>query len=722
MKKRMFTLSTKEGCRYYLILFTCLILAFSFLASLIQTNFGQVNIENVKFDARGAVQDADLYTPIRTNSNSSIPCVVLSHGGGCTKDVMNGFAQELARRGYAVLNVSSYGSGLSGQPMYDEDGSGIDNMAVTSQGLWDAVNYVRTLTFVDQTKIIIAGHSQGGYRCGFTALNDCPYFTLNDMLINFMYDEFGIAFSEQEIAQDADALADKYLNADQKLFYEARRQELADYYNTRIKGVVSIGNNDIGIVDALAPAQVEVAGHEVTRYLQTNIALLCGERDHNFGLLAADVFPQVYFQSGDTLPVNIWTKVDGASDELAVQIGDFNTSSITDNDALKAAIDSRSTRIVIPVERATHSTEFFEFGTGSTVQKLVEYAQQVVDFNNGPLGSGNELPSSDIIWMSREFLNFAALLSMIGFAVSLFALLLKAARYAPVTLEHSSENTILYGKKPFVIFSLFIVVICSFCAYLSNNSMKMLSNPLVVLLPSNKFFPLDKTACFVYVYMCWSAILLLVLMAATALINKKKYGKTGLEVLGIRLSRRAFLRTLGLSLLIFLACYGSMVVIRYLFGQDYRIWMCVFTDMQLIHWAQALRYLIFLIPAFFVTNAAVNMVSLKNEKFVRSVVIAVLIGTAGVWINHLIHIAFMYSGSDPATFTVKLVSEGSITGGMLFFVPITILLAKICYKLTRSIWTGTLFCSFLTAWMWVSAISSTNIYMGSTFLERLLGF
>lgn len=722
MKKRMFTLSTKEGCRHYLILFTCLILAFSFLASLIQTNFGQVNIENVKFDARGAVQDADLYTPIRTNSNSSIPCVVLSHGGGCTKDVMNGFAQELARRGYAVLNVSSYGSGLSGQPMYDEDGSGIDNMAVTSQGLWDAVNYVRTLTFVDQTKIIIAGHSQGGYRCGFTALNDCSYFTLNDMLINFMYDEFGITFSEQEIQQDADTLADKYLNGDQKQFYEEKRGEFSDYLSTRIKGVVSIGNNSTGIVDALAPAQVSVGGHEVTRYLQTNIALLCGERDHNFASLAQEVFPQVYFQSGDTLPVNIWTQVDGSSNDLAAQLGDFDTASITNDEVLKAAIDGRSTRIVIPVERATHSSEFFEFATGSTVGKLVEYAQQITDYNNGPLGSGNEIPAGDLIWMPREFFNFAALLSMIGFAVSLLALLLKTVYYAPAAIAHAPESAVQYGKKTFAVFSLLIVVICTFCSYLCNNSMKMLSNPLVVLMPSNKFLPLDKTAAFVYVYICWSAILLLVLIAATAFINKKKYGNTGLSILGIRMDRRSFLRTVGLSLLVFLACYGTMVVIRYLFGQDYRIWMCVFTDMQLIHWAQGLRYLIFLIPAFFVTNAAVNMVSLKEEKFVRSVLVAVLIGSAGVWINHLVHVACMYAGSAPTTFTVKLVSEGSVTGGMLFFVPISILLAKLCYKLTRSIWAGTFICSLFTAWMWVSAISSTNIYMGSTFLERFLGF
>ncbi|OUQ81372.1 prolyl oligopeptidase family serine peptidase [Flavonifractor sp. An10] len=722
MKRRFFSLSTREGCKHYALLFACLILIFSFMASMVQTSFGRVNIERVKFDARGAVQDGDLYTPAYTNSNSSLPCVVLSHGGGCTKDVMNGFAQELSRRGYVVLNVSSYGSGLSGQPMYDEDGSGVENMAVTSQGLWDAVNYVRTLTFVDPTKIIIAGHSQGGYRCGYAAMLDCPYFTLNDMLINFMYNEFGISFTEEEIAQDAFVLADQYLNEDQRKFFDAKSEEYSEYINTRIKGVVSIGNTGIGIVDALAPQKVSVAGHEVTRYLQTNIALLCGNWDHNYMSLADPVFPNSYFQTGDTLPVDTWVQVVNEADGTGVQLGDFDSASILDNNALLDAIEARSTRIVIPVDHATHSAEFFESFCESTAGKLVEYAQQVVDFNNGPLAEDQGIPADNIIWIVREYLNFAAMLSMLGFAVALIGWLLKGSYYAPVALEHPASNYIVYSKAQYGIFMVLIVIICTFCSYLCNNSMKMLSNPLVVLMPSNKFLPLDKTANFVYVYMSWSAILLLVLIAAYVLINKRIHNKNGLEILGIKMSRSAFLRTLLLSVVIFMACYASMAMIRYLFGQDYRLWMCVFTDMQLIHWTQALRYLIFLVPVYFVTNAAVNMVSLKEKKFVMPLIGTVVIGSLGVWINHAIHVIGMYTGSDPTNFYVNLISEGSVTGATIIFVPITIFVSRICYKLTKSIWTGTFLCSFLTAWMWVSAISSTNIYMGSTFLERMLGF
>ena len=118
-------LQTRAGCKKLIAVFICLILVFSFAGGMLQSSGGKVSISTVRFDARGAVQDADLYMPVGTNSHSSLPCVILSHGGGCTKDTMTGYASELARRGFVVLNVSSYGSGLSEQPMFDEDEIGV---------------------------------------------------------------------------------------------------------------------------------------------------------------------------------------------------------------------------------------------------------------------------------------------------------------------------------------------------------------------------------------------------------------------------------------------------------------------------------------------------------------------------------------------------------------------------------------------------------------------
>lgn len=721
MKERALSFQTKSGCRKLIGLFVCLILLFSFAAGLIQSSGGKVNIVNVKFDARGAVQDADLYTPVGTNSGSALPCVILSHGGGCTKGVMTGFAEELARRGYVVLNVSSYGAGLSGQPMYDEDGLGVETMGVQSQGVWDAINYVRTLTFVDQTKIVIAGHSQGGYRVCYTALHDCSFLSLNDTMINFMHDEFGIAFTEAEISEDAGALAEKYLDETQMLCYNAKYAEEKEFYDTRIKGVVSIGNTVTGVPEAFGAQTVNVAGYEVKRFLQTNLALLCGQWDHNFMFLSPETAATEYFQTGESMPIDTWVEVNAASDRSSI-LGSFDAESIVSNAALAAAIENRTSRVYIAPERITHSREFL---SNSTVTDLIQYVEQVLDYNNGPLtGSNSALDPHNIIWLSREACNFLAMLAMIGLAVSMLALLRKKEGLELVTYTPDSDKLIEYGKPQKITFYALCVLILTYCSYLSNNSMKMLSKPLVVVIPSTRFFPLDKTSAFIYVYLFWGAILLAALLAGMAIFNKLKRGKTGLETLGIKVGFKGFAKALLVSFIVFITCYASLIVIRYLFNQDYRMWMCVFTDMQLIHWTQAIRYLIFLLPTYFVFSAAINFIGEKkgDNKVFKAVLIAVLLGSAGVWINSIVHVIGLYTGSDAAKFFVKLISEGSICGGMLIFVPISIFIAKYTHKLTGSIWTGTLINAFFTAWMWVSAISSTNVYMGTTFVEKFFGF
>ena len=721
MKEKVMSFQTKSGSIKLICLFLCLILLFSFAAGLLQSSGGKINIVNVKFDARGAVQDADLYTPVGTSSKSSLPCVILSHGGGCTKGVMTGFASELSRRGYVVLNVSSYGSGLSGQPMYDEDGLGADSMGVESQGLWDAINYVRTLTFVDQTKIVIAGHSQGGYRVCYAALHDCPFLTLNDAMINFMHDEFGIEFTEAEISENADALAEKYLDAAQMLYYTAKYAETKEYYDTRIKGAVSIGNTVTGVPEAFGAQTVSVAGFEVKRFLQTNLALLCGQWDHNFMFLPSETAATEYFQTGDSMPIDTWVEVNAAGDRSNV-LGNFDTESIVNNAALKTAIEMRAARVYIAPERITHSREFL---SNSTVTDLIQFTQQALDYNNGPLtGTNSALAPHNIIWISREFCNFFAMLAMIGLAVSMLALLRKKEGLELVSYKPDGDKLIEYGKTQKIIFYALSVLILTYCSYLSNNSMKMLANPLVVVIPSTRFFPLDKTSAFIYVYLFWGAIILAVLLAGMAIFNRLRFGKTGLETLGIKVGFKGFAKALLVSFIVLITCYASLIVIRYLFGQDYRMWMCVFTDMQLIHWTQAIRYLLFLLPAYFVFSAAINFIGEKkgDNKVFKAVLISILLGSAGVWINNLVHVIGLYTGSDAATFFVKLISEGSICGGMLIFVPISVFIAKFTHKLTGSIWTGTLINSFFTAWMWVSAISSTNVYMGTTFVQKFFGF
>ena len=162
-KSRYFTWKTKQGSKRLLALFICLILLCSFFARLVQTDFGTIKVEQITIDARGAELTAELYYPAGTTSKDLYPGIVITHGGGCTFMTSRIWAEELARRDFVVLNVSAYGAGMSAQPAYDENDQGVEglNGDLTPMGLIDAKNFLSSLSFVDSTRIGMAGPLHG---------------------------------------------------------------------------------------------------------------------------------------------------------------------------------------------------------------------------------------------------------------------------------------------------------------------------------------------------------------------------------------------------------------------------------------------------------------------------------------------------------------------------------------------------------------------------------
>ena len=78
------TNKTVDGAKRLFALLVVLILLFSFLAHMFATNFGRVKIEQINIDARGALLDGELYYPVGTSDESSLPAVIVTHGAGCT--------------------------------------------------------------------------------------------------------------------------------------------------------------------------------------------------------------------------------------------------------------------------------------------------------------------------------------------------------------------------------------------------------------------------------------------------------------------------------------------------------------------------------------------------------------------------------------------------------------------------------------------------------------
>ena len=142
-----------------LIAFAVLILFFSFLASLILTSFGSVEVQSLRLDTQNNQYIIyDLYKPKEATKENKAPFIAIIPGFQRSKEALSNIAIELSRRGYVVALIDPYAQGLSS--------SSLSTRAATTEGygMFALVKYVHSgaFDFIDINKIGATGHSMGG--------------------------------------------------------------------------------------------------------------------------------------------------------------------------------------------------------------------------------------------------------------------------------------------------------------------------------------------------------------------------------------------------------------------------------------------------------------------------------------------------------------------------------------------------------------------------------
>ena len=136
-----------------------LLLSSSFLASLVQTSFGKVDIELMSLETPdGQKLVYDLYKPSIATAENQVPFIVVVPGFQRSKEALSNIALELSRRGFAIALIDPYAQGMSS--------SSVSRMAATTQGygMFALVDYAYdgNFSFVNKNLIASTGHSMGG--------------------------------------------------------------------------------------------------------------------------------------------------------------------------------------------------------------------------------------------------------------------------------------------------------------------------------------------------------------------------------------------------------------------------------------------------------------------------------------------------------------------------------------------------------------------------------
>lgn len=137
----------------------------AFLATSADSAFGRVNVTTVEFMTESNVpMVAKIYRPTWVTAHNPAPGVLALHGYQSDKEATTTFGTvELARRGFVVVSIDQFGHGYSTQHGVDPD-----IMSGAAYGL----DYLKSLPFVDSTRLGTFGHSTGSINAVKLAKSD----------------------------------------------------------------------------------------------------------------------------------------------------------------------------------------------------------------------------------------------------------------------------------------------------------------------------------------------------------------------------------------------------------------------------------------------------------------------------------------------------------------------------------------------------------------------
>jgi pimeloyl-ACP methyl ester carboxylesterase len=141
------------------------------LGHAIQNNFGTIDVDYIRIiDENGFAITGKLYRPLTATDDDPAPGVLLLHGMNNDKDTEGPAALELARRGIVALAIDEISHGDSDR-LLDVLGY-FTGTSITTLGGNASYQWLKSLSFVDETQTGLVGHSMGaGTAAAIAATN-----------------------------------------------------------------------------------------------------------------------------------------------------------------------------------------------------------------------------------------------------------------------------------------------------------------------------------------------------------------------------------------------------------------------------------------------------------------------------------------------------------------------------------------------------------------------
>ena len=721
MKERI-GFRTKQGSWKLFLLLMAFVFLFAMIAQLIVTRGFEISVTEVNMELRGGTLNMEIYRPSHIEKGVKLPCMILAHGGSECLAKPSIHAWEYAKRGIVVINVNMYGAGLSDMPAYMEDGADETNYSRNSgtHGLWDALQYARTIDYVDNSRIGIWGHSQG-YTIGCTVpIFDGELYTLNDRLLNILYEEFGVEIAEEDLLRNADEIAEENLDAEQMATYRCRRAEAEEIVANYVCAVRIMEGSATG-------RKVTVAGYEVQRDLQCNQQVGGETRGGACGPFVSPFNPMDMglFHSQAPLQDNSWYYVPDATQDDPVAegqpLGGIYEIDVNSSEELKQAIAERNAYFFFdPVIH--HNGNLW---SPRAVNKTLQFYTQCLGYNNGELSDPATKPiDTRNLTSSYVALGFSLLsmLSMMGALCALASALLKS-EYFGACARPAYTPRLATKSKTFAIACVLAFITSFIGGYVS-------SRETIALNASNafmsRFLPTEPGQFRLIFQMIATAGVGLLLFGILSFVTRKHNDDSipGFGEMNLGLGLRNVLRTVLLSFVLFFSVYAAAAVLK---SMSCMRFMSIDVSLELMRpyaFVRMLKYAIILLPFTFLISILNNLTVVKDVSDSKDVLISVLMHTVGAYVFVVVAYLIVFG---PGTQT----QMGSVQANMgiqtilplLTMVPICNYLYRRLFKVSGSVWLGALFVALFLGWRLAAFTSHRFMFWGyESVVARFLGF
>lgn len=672
----------------------------------VATNSHEIVVKEVITSPYGADLAATMYIPrwaLETDEGGNFlnqaPAVIVCAGFTNSRTFLDNVAIELSRAGFVVMNIDQYGHHKSEATHIRGYGVEASPASDTSMiGTTDALAYLRTLGFVDQTRIGATGHSLGAGAAGNVAANTAGFYTLQDKLLIMLNEVFDIEITQENVAaQDADALAAEKLDEAQYKHYEANKAAITDEYNRAVR--------DCFLIDGGAftdPKEVDVAGVTVWRDMQANFGRICymggngsGGYKNPTAHLSNDATMKA-MSADSAVKEDTWYKLNlsGTAERvLSTELTDFYGN---DTAEIRAAAESNSLRM-LEVPWGWHGVAYFNV---PTAKAAVQFFRTSMDYDNGVELNGKTFLTKDLFSM------FGAV-ALLVFVMCLVNAFMKLPFFE--SMKGEPMESVQSAKSPIFWIFMAIAVLgppltyCAGVGWIPSTGPSLLATVVV--------------AARISFWTIIIAIALLALLIVKYFLFDKKNGVGFLEMYGLKYSWKNIGKAIILALSVFagVAVLLSVYYNLFAFG-NLKITIIGATIFQMLSTKQyysCLLYFILFLPFYIVNSMIINSSNFKGLSEKANTVLFAFINCFGMLLLMLVQFFLGLARTGKTIFAAPPGSSSVLYSIAILMVTLFVsaIYTRKLYKKTGSSIPGALLNSA------VFVIPAIQAYMNYTFMK-----